>query len=313
MKLLYITGFPRSSTTYLFNWLRNSISCYGVREEQGLHVIWGAMDTLKDFHFDDVTSSLWKLFPSGMTLSRDQEAIIQRIKLTHWMGVFTWKNMKDIGPCFLDGWCWGALKARSAFQKVLHNFFLTKYFVIKTPASSLTPGWPEEYIRKSSIFSDYRVIVLARNPEEVLHSGMKKFEYWQNGRVNKERLYEEWMRMYTEVQEKPSKWIIVKHADLLKNTKHTLHSLADKLGIVPGPSREFKASSTNCEHWLDEEQQDEVSRIFNGPNVLKTRPVKGSIRLVVSLVFNRIWLMARHCYHNNPVLKSIFIKFKIES
>jgi hypothetical protein len=313
MKLLYITGFPRSSTTYLLNWLRNSVSCFGVREEQGLHVLWDAIETLKEVNYDDVTSSLWKLFPPGATLNREQETYTQAIKLTHWLGVFTWKNMKSIGPSFLDGWCWSALKARSAFQKVLHNSLITKYFVIKTPASKLTPGWPEEYIRQSSIFSDYRVVALARNPEEVLHSGMKKFEHWQNGSVNKEGLYEEWVRMYTEIQKKPSKWLIVNHADLFQDTKNTLHSLADELGIVPGPPREFKATSTDCEHWLDEEQQDEVSRIFNGPNVLKIRPVKGSIWLVVSLVFNRIWHMAHQCYHNNPVLKSIFIKFKIES
>ena len=200
MKLLYISGFPRSGTSYLHRWLKACMNCYGVKEEQGLDVVWKAMKQFGRGDYDQVSSSLWSLTTLNKSLT-DEE--IYRIKETHWMGIFVWKNMKVLGPTFLDGWCWAALKRTPLVKRLV-----IKNYIVKTPIFVLSPKWPEEYVQQSRLFDDYRVVVLARNPEEVYHSGHNKFPFWKDDGVTKEKLYSLWVDLYRTAQNKSDKWII---------------------------------------------------------------------------------------------------------
>jgi hypothetical protein len=266
MILLYISGFPRSATTYLQRWLLSSKSCFGIDEEQGLDVIWKNMQFLKNSHFDDVTASLWSV------LNKLPEQEKERIRANHWMGVFVWKNMQVLGSKFLDGWCWGALNDRTLIERMRQ-----KYFVVKTPSFTFSPGWPENFVKESKLFSDYRVIVAIRNPEELLYSGHKQFPFWTDQNVTAESLYKDWLTMYTTAQNKPEKWLIVRHSDLMNHTEDTLAFLTEKLGIKAGPPMKFRATSLNTPQWMSPAQREVVENIMNGSNVLKVRLAKRTI------------------------------------
>ena len=72
MKLLYLSGFPRSETTDIHDWLLSSPSCCGIHEEQGLDSVERAMVTLQKIHFDKGTAWLSSLFPLTDSLSEEE-------------------------------------------------------------------------------------------------------------------------------------------------------------------------------------------------------------------------------------------------
>ena len=257
MKLIYISGFPRSGTTYIHSWLLRSPSCSGVYEEQGLDVIWRTTKLLEGVHYDEVTNWLWKLFPDNESLTPEEQKRILMIKQVHWMGIFVWKNMKALGVKYLDGWC-------NAKRRFWHSCY-----AIKTPTFELAPDWPEEYVKRSKLFSDYRVICMIRDPEEVYYSGQKHFPHWRG--IKRDVFIKNWLRMYSSIIEKPSKWIMINHADLINSKKRQklLKAIAKWLKIIYIPPEPFKVTSLSPERWLNLEQRNEVEKIFNSEKIFR--------------------------------------------
>lgn len=263
MKLLYICGFPRSGTTYLQRYLLSSLHCTGLDDEQGLDVVWRAMGIVKDRHIDEITADLWSRFPSQTPIGDEEKKRILRIQETHWMGAFVRKNMRHLGADFLDGWCRTVSRRKSILERLL-----CRYYIVKTPSFVLCPNWPEDYINQSTLFDDYRVIVMVRQPEEVFESGRKHFAHWRHGGVKQELFYQDWIRMHTAVGHKGPSWIMVRHSDLRDHTQKTLSAVVRWLSVGKGHHREFRVGTTDMPQWLTSKQHAEVESLFNASHVL---------------------------------------------
>ncbi|KJR40395.1 Sulfotransferase [Candidatus Magnetoovum chiemensis] len=255
MHFIHITGMPRSGTTYMQECLLNTPSCCGLNEEQGLDYIWDSVRILDKVNYDYVNSILERYIPNEDDIIRNGLKEIRFVKRVQWMGTFVWKNLKTLKEPFLDHWCEAACTKDA------------KFYIHKTPTFKLIKGWPHKFISKSKLFDNYTVIMMLREPEDVIESGYKHFPYWKN--ITKERLYEIWLEMYKDIDKLPPSWIFVRFSDLRTNLKGTLNALSDKIGLPNIPNMHFRTNTSCTQTWLDDKMKEQVKEILASDRILK--------------------------------------------
>lgn len=192
MKLIYVSGFLRSGTTYMLNMLRSHPDCTGGPEEQGLDFMWatnGYGDTL-----DEIERYNAMLAPLNAPMSHFAR-----------MGLYFAKSMVERGAAVLDEY---ALAGNNVDAKCL---------VSKRPTFTLFEGWPEDYIERSSLFTDYRMVIMKRRFGPLLKSLRNKFPALLG--TSWEFLQERYDMFYARIPKRNPKWIVVNYEDIPKDVE----------------------------------------------------------------------------------------------
>lgn len=244
MKLVYVTGFPRSGTTYTQRLLASARSCTTANEEQGIDHIWTVVNELKrqGLHFNDVTDEL-----IATTRHTDGQDHLSNAFDVYWMGIYVWKNVNALGVSLFDAMC----------SCACDGDFST--FVVKTPSMRPDHRWIREYVRQSSIFTDHRTVVLMRHPETAHHSGVKLYKHWSRGVMSTERYLDLWMTYYSTILDrKDDRVIVIPLRYLHQQTLETTRALESWIGLTEIEAPQFRTGTEEFPTWLKKEQRQQV-------------------------------------------------------
>jgi hypothetical protein len=148
VRLIYITGFTRSGTTYALDLLRGQQGCTGGREEQGLDFYW-YLHTLYPTH-ESIAEEFARGERTGLRMG----------------GFYAAHAMASQGPAaFLDSMALAGNDSRA------------RNLVSKRPSEFWPTGWPLEYAERSKVFSDFRMIVMRRDFWSMMHSRHNHFPH----------------------------------------------------------------------------------------------------------------------------------------
>lgn len=154
--MILITGFPRSGTTYALQLLRNQNRCFGGVEEQGLPWFWHAHKSFPNHHAVECAH-------------RDKHPTVRMA------GFYVTQAMVSQGAAVVID----QLATAQAFRT--NEFLVRKYplefLVSKCPLEFWPQGWPSEYVNESSVFDDFRMIVMRRDFWPMMHSRHEHFPH----------------------------------------------------------------------------------------------------------------------------------------
>lgn len=213
--LVYISGFPRTGTTYLHHALLDHPRFAGTEEESGAHVLWG-------------------LLKAGQTIE-DKDTVLQEAqRRLH--------GDSDSMQVFLSGFhLWKTLSHRPGeFMDMLLTLPGKNDFVVgKTPEMISLRGFPEEYGKQTSVFDDIKIVLCRRNLLEIWNSACKLWPSWGEVYDGPESLRTMYEKFYSR-----GGAFIVEHEEMRENPQRVLDSVGEWLGCGSiQAQRPFKVST----------------------------------------------------------------------
>jgi len=205
---VWITGFPRSGTSWLFRQLRRAEEADWTPEEQGLQHCWRMMEIAKERQQEFGDQRLDAILNEFYSTQHSQ--IIEDVFMA---GTYIHKAMATI-PCrFLDM----MTRPKASLD----------CWVSKCPAMGVNEAWPRDYIRRSHFWDRFFVFCCRREWQETYASALKKWPWW------KEKFgptFEERHNAYYAEAAKQENWHIVDHSEMELNPFETVKGIYDLLG-----------------------------------------------------------------------------------
>lgn len=244
---VYIQGFPRSGTTYLFRAVRESPGYYGIKEEQGLQMVW---DVCRKFDnrlkYDDL-ANCFHLMSKNLQSQRD-DLPFNPTAQAFWLGIHVLKNGKDHLHEFIDSWC------------MFPDREFTHY-VSKTPILSPVDEWPEGFVKHSKRFDSYKVLCTMRDPEENYASGLRKFPFWSFD-MEPDKFFPLWFEFYEYYLNKDDPNLIMVPHDTLGRNDDALRLVGKWLG-ADIPQIKFRSNRDRGERWLGDAERKRADEMLN--------------------------------------------------
>lgn len=197
---VWITGFPRSGTSWLFRQLWQAPEADCLRNEQGLGVLWkhrfaaaGRIDydrIMRECSAIATHEEGWRIFLSGCFAAKHMQTnpirTLNRLTATD-------------KPCWLS----------------------------KTPSMVMDDTFPDDYVKQSARWDRSVVICCKRDAPTTWESGLKKWPFWEDefGWQKFERMH---AKYYQAAEERG--WLIVDHADAAGDPQRALNRVTDHLG-----------------------------------------------------------------------------------
>lgn len=202
-RTIWITGFPRSGTSYLHRALLAHPWCYGPPDESPAPLLW----------------EMRRALPSRA----DVDAMVERARAVHmppdvhlsWhAGVYIWWQMQTHPRETIDG-------LSMAYHRTRPSDRGPRVLVLKTPMQRWPQGWPEEYDPTAETLVCYR-------PAADTYASMKRhFTAYDEPFSEFETRHSEYYA------KRRSRAAFVLHEELARNTDRELGWLADHLHL-PG-------------------------------------------------------------------------------
>lgn len=193
-KLVWITGFPRTGTSWLFRQLRRCVECDSIPEEQGLNYLWRTR-SLSDYDAMMVDAAKCERQTYDVFLVGCQVA----------------KHMVTRPVWTLDG---------------LTRTTGDKCWLFKSPGMVHDASWPDQYVEHSGRWEKCVTICCKRSAETVWRSGCAKWPFWEQhfGRDAFDKMH----AAYYEQAERRG-WLVVDHADMAADGQTAVNMLCDEL------------------------------------------------------------------------------------
>jgi hypothetical protein len=212
-RLIFITGFPRSGTSYLHDALLAHPECTGPRYESAAPYLWRMRGTsvqaVREIAESARSSALpppaYDLFHVGQYMAfaagADVVDLLDRMLAP-----------ADGGP---------------------------RNVVVKTPLFQWIPGWPMEYVRESRVFGAYQVLACVRHPKDIYESMRRHFWTWDQPFY---QFLAECQAFYTALNREPH--TRVSHRVMSAITDGHLRAIGQRLGLAAPlrPHEPFKAT-----------------------------------------------------------------------
>lgn len=234
MRLIEITGFPRSGTTWLFYQLQRLPRVAYFAEEEGLSCWWALRQLAAPYN---------QAFEDLFRLGGDPTELLKTIVLA---GIFAWKHAAVDVVGFLDRLC-------SAAPDVEH-------YLHKSPQMLRREGWPHDYVSASRIFDGYTVFCCRRDRDATYESGCRTFPHWRT-QFTREKFNDLHETYYQSAAE--SGWTIVDHADMAADPQAVLDRICDAhfsgLRLQAGPFRRHRPAPWPCLAGLIRDRDSQAS------------------------------------------------------
>ncbi len=198
MRLIYITGFHRSGTTFMLNQLRLHEQCTGGAEEQGLHKL---LETrwFSKWHRDGYDS----VPLTGHALG---DQLIE-------IGRYATHSFIHRGAGVIDGLAIGGLDQSKP------------NLVSKCPDHEFDEGLLSQYVDESNLFDDYRLVIMQRDEMANQRSIRKHFGFYNEDISRMRDLYD---KMYRRTEWSDNARIVQ-----YEKIPESLSMLSEFLGLEP--------------------------------------------------------------------------------
>ena len=193
--LVWITGFPRTGTSWLFRQLRKCRECDWIPEEQGLPFLWAARHGVD---YDAIMSAAWE----GGRDAYDVALI----------GCHAVKHVAARPVWTLDG----LTRPRDG----------KRHWLTKTPTMEIDPTFPSAYIARSGRWGRSVVLCCRRDPAATWESGVRKWPHWQSQWPG-EAFLDAWHDYYCIAADRG--WMIVDHAEMAIDGQQIIDTICDFL------------------------------------------------------------------------------------
>jgi len=234
--LIWVTGFPRSGTTWMQGSLLGHSRVDGSVEESPLGVLWGLL----------LESRLSGGIGSGLSGSMDCSAYCRSLRewecvlgeggarcarlswSVYLAGLLSWKLVGSGGVSSLDGI---AVSGRRKWGGEV------SHIVFKAPGMDWFCDFPGDYVDESSVWCDWRTVVMKRDCGSTWGSCCRQFGWGGvNGRgMSEVEFRERWDRYYSGVCLGDGSHVrVVEHGDCLKDSRKVLGELGEWLGLRGG-------------------------------------------------------------------------------
>lgn len=219
MRLVSVTGFPRTGTSWMRDALRQGVNSCGDSYESGWICLWDTASKFKDIEYVDRGYQRLKL----LTDIEEEDFVLDS-------GLYFGHNILAIGVTELfDRMASGLL---AASQK--------EVLVEKTPILKFVSGYPKNYVAESRVFDEFKLVVCERPWEEVWESMDELFLHIND--LNKEDCWNKYNVFYNTYRSMqvnyPERVRVVEHKDM----PYTYKEVAEWCGIEKPLARPWKTS-----------------------------------------------------------------------
>lgn len=174
MRLVSVTGFPRTGTTWMRDALRQGVNSCGDGYESGWVHLWDLSD--KIVSMEETDEAFQRIEPLCESAA-EETVVYSGLYYAHWV--------LSIGRVeFFDRIAQGKLAGTGK-----------EIYVEKTPFVGKLSGYPFSYVKKSRVFDDFRCVICQRPWKEVWASMSEKFAHYSEER--RDALSQQYASYYT--------------------------------------------------------------------------------------------------------------------
>jgi len=205
MRLIYITGFPRTGATWLHQALMTADNATGLNLEIPLQLLFET--TMRGASADKIDAIL----SEAQTAIGDNE----NAQTMAMIGMYAWQMLRMAPTQFVSAWSRAGL------------LYGDDPVVVKCSSMRPLGEFPRAFVESTGCFREYRLLVCERNSHDTYESCRQKFRGFA---MTEDEFNARYVEYYAEMLARDDA-VIVEHAVMLAGAEGMLQSIAARCGL----------------------------------------------------------------------------------